>query len=82
MSCSHNLPENGLPQILGLSASLGAGSKSRDIKEAEQDATDKLHKMCQNLDSPTVVFPEDDDIHNLEEEIPELGEDIVLHVEG
>ena len=69
-----------LPQTLGLSASLGADSKSLDIKEATEKATTKLHKMCQNLDAAVVVFPEPTDSESLDQTNPDHGEDIVLYV--
>jgi len=69
-----------LPQTLGLSASLGADSKSLDIKEATGKATTKLHKMCQNLDATVVVFPEPTDRESLDQTNPDHGEDIVLYV--
>ena len=71
-----------LPQVLGLSASLGAETKSTNLVEATGKATDRLNKMCQHLDAPTVIFPENEDVRNLEEAIPELGEDETLVVEG
>ena len=71
-----------LPQVLGLSASLGADTKTLNLVDATVKATDRLNKMCQNLDAPTVVFPENEDVRNLEEAIPELGEDETLVVNG
>ena len=70
-----------MPQILGLSASLGADTKSRNLMEATEKATDRLGKMCQNLDSAAVVFPQNEDVQSLEEAIPDLGEDIQQYVE-
>ena len=48
---------------------------------ATRKATDRLSKMCQNLDAPVVVSPDKRDLDSLDEINPDQGEDIVLHVE-
>ena len=66
-----------------MSASLGAGEKKKegvDSTKYLQEALKHLKLVCCNLDSPTVLFPQNEDLRNVRATCPDIADEQMIAV--